>query len=349
MPGRIWKRSLNSRSDNWKFKIENRKLYGLALGAILLALSFPVEAQQQPKKLHRIGILLVGSSSFYSARIDVFRQGLKELGYIEGKNIAIEYRYAEGKADRLPTLAAELVGLNVDVILTSSTPSVLAVKKATSTIPIVFVAINDPVASGLVTSLARPGGNITGLTILGPELSGKRLELLKEAVPKATRVAFLWNSANPAQGLLWKESQAAAQELRLQLQSLEVRSSNDFDSAFEAVLRERSQALITVPEPLINTHLKRIVEFAAKNRLPAMYANPQFVDAGGLMSYAPDYSAQYRRAATYVDKILKGAKPADLPVEQPTKFELVINLKAAKAIGLSISESMLLRADRVIE
>ena len=291
---------------------------------------------------------MVGSSSFYSAWIDVFRQGLKELGYIEGKNIAIEYRYAEGKADRLPTLAAELVGLNVDVILTSSTPSVLAVKKATSTIPIVFVSINDPVASGVVTSLARPGGNITGLTILGPELSGKRLELLKEAVPKATRVAFLWNSANPAQGLLWKESQAAAQELRLQLQSLEVRSSNDFDNAFEAVLRERSQALITVPEPLINTHLKRIVEFAAKNRLPAMYANPQFVDAGGLMSYAPDYSAQYRRAATYVDKILKGAKPADLPVEQPTKFEFIINLKTAKQIGLTIPPNVLARADRVI-
>ena len=236
----------------------------------------------------------------------------------------------------------------MDVILTSSTPSVLAVKKATSTIPIVFVSINDPVASGVVTSLARPGGNITGLTILGPELSGKRLELLKEAVPKATRVAFLWNSANPAQGLLWKESQAAAQELRLQLQSLEVRSSNDFDNAFEAVLRERSQALITVPEPLINTHLKRIVEFAAKNRLPAMYANPQFVDAGGLMSYAPDYSAQYRRAATYVDKILKGAKPADLPVEQPTKFEFIINLKTAKQIGLTIPPNVLARADRVI-
>jgi len=232
-----------------------------------LALSFPVEAQQQLKRLHRIGILFVGSSSFYSARIDVFRQELKELGYIEGKNIAIEYRYAEGKADRLPLLAAEVVGLKLDVIVSSSTPSVLALKKATSTIPIVFVATNDPVASGLVTSLARPGGNITGLTILGPELSGKRLELLKEAVPKATRVAFLWNSANPAQGLLWKESQAAAQELRLQLQSLEVRNSNDFDSAFEAALRERAQALAVSPEPLISTHLKSIVEFAAKNRI----------------------------------------------------------------------------------
>ena len=251
-----------------------KKITVLQLCAMLLALSFPAEAQQQLKKLHRIGILLVGSSSFYSAWIDVFRQGLKELGYIEGKNIAIEYRYAEGKADRLPTLAAELVGLKVDVILTSSTPSVLAVKKATSTIPIVFVSINDPVASGLVTSLARPGGNITGLTILAAELSGKRLELLKEAVPKVTRVAFLWNSANPAQAPQWKEAQAAAQELRLQLQSLEVRSSNDFDSAFEAALRERAQALVTTPAALLSTHLKRIVEFAAKNRLPAMYAQP---------------------------------------------------------------------------
>jgi len=295
---------------------------------MLLAMAIIAEAQQP--KLHRIGILFIGTSSFYSAWIDVFRQGLKELGYIEGKNIAFEYRYAEGKADRLPALAAELVVLKVDVIVTSATPSVLALKKATSTIPIVFVAVADPVASGLVASLARPGGNITGLTILAVELSGKRVELLKEAVSKVTRVAFLWNSANPGLTPAWREAQAAAQALGLQLQSLEVRSSNEFDSAFGAALRERAQALITTPEPLYNTHLKRIVEFAAKNRLPAMYTNPQFVDAGGLMSYAPDYTAQYRRTATYVDKILKGAKPADLPVEQPTKFEFVINLKAAK-------------------
>ena len=321
----------------------------LTLCALLLALSAPAEAQQQLKKLHRIGILLVGSSSFYSAWIDVFRQGLKELGYIEGKNIAIEYRYAEGKADRLPALAAELVGLKVEIVFTSSTPSVLAVKKATSTIPIVFVSISDPVASGLVTSLARPGGNITGLSIVAVELSGKRLELLKEAVPSVTRVAFIWNSANPAQAPQWGEAQAAAQALGLQLQSLEVRSANDFDSAFEAALKERVQALITTPEALFGTHLKRIVEFAAKNRLPTMYGNPQFVDAGGLMSYAPDYTVQYRRAAIYVDKILKGSKPADLPVEQPTKFEFIINLKAAKQIGLTIPPNVLARADKVIK
>ena len=324
-----------------------RSVIYLLLTVFLLTFSL-VEAQQ-PTKLHRIGYLLGASSSFYTSRIDAFQQGLNELGYTEGKNIVIEYRYADGKADRLPALAVELVRLKLDVIVATTTPSVLAVKKASATIPIVFVSVADPVASGLVASLARPGGNITGLTILAPELSGKRLELLKEAVPKATRVAFLWNSANPAQGLLWKESQAAAQELRLQLQSLEVRSSNDFENAFEAALRERAQALITAPEPLINTHLKRIVEFAAKSRLPAMYAGPEVVDAGGLMSYAPDYTHQYRRAATYVDKILKGAKPSDLPIERPMKFEFVINLKTAKEIGLTISPNVLARADKVIK
>jgi putative tryptophan/tyrosine transport system substrate-binding protein len=319
----------------------------LILVTFMLVFVHPAGAQQ-PSKVPKIGFLVGPSRSFFASRMESFQQGLHSLGYIEGKNIAIEYRYAEGKADRLPTLAAELVGLNVDVIVTSATPSVLAAKKATSTIPVVFVSVTDPVASGLVASLARPGGNITGLTILAPELSGKRLELLKEAVPNVTRVAFLWNPANPAQAPQWREAQAAAQALGLRLQSLEVRSSNDFDSAFEAALRERARALIASPEPLINTHLKRIVEFAAKNRLPAMYAGPEVVDAGGLMSYAPDYTYQYRRAATYVDKILKGAKPADLPVEQPTKFELVINLKAAKQIGLTIPPNVLARADRVI-
>jgi putative tryptophan/tyrosine transport system substrate-binding protein len=323
------------------------KILVYALAALVLA-TIHLAGAQQPKKVYRIGILLVGSPAFYSAWIDVFRQALKELGYMEGKNIAIEYRYAEGKADRLPFLAAELVGLKFDVIVSSSTPSVLAAKQATNTIPIVFVSIADPVASGLVASLARPGGNITGLSIVAVELSGKRLELLKEAVPNIARVAFLWNSANPAQAPQWREAQAAAQVLGLQLQSLEVRSSNDFDSAFEAALRERAQALVTTPAALLGAHLKRIVEFAAKNRLPAMYGNPQFVDAGGLMSYAPDYTVQYRRASTYVEKLLKGAKPADLPVEQPMKFEFIINLKAAKQIGLTVPPNVLARADKVI-
>jgi ABC-type uncharacterized transport system substrate-binding protein len=324
-----------------------KKITALTLCAMLLAVCVSANAQQ-PSKVPKIGFLVGPSRSFFASRMESFQQGLHSLGYIEGKNIAIEYRYAEGKADYLPALAAELVGLNVDVIVTSATPSVLAAKKATSTIPIVFVSVTDPVASGVVASLARPGGNITGLTILAPELSGKRLELLKEAVPNVTRVAFLWNSANPAQAPQWREAQAAAQALGLRLQSLEVRSSNDFDSAFEAALRERARALIASPEPLINTHLKRIVEFAAKNRLPAMYAGPEVVDAGGLMSYAPDYTYQYRRAATYVDKILKGAKPADLPVEQPTKFEFIVNLKTAKQIGVTIPPNVLARADKVI-
>ena len=250
---------------------------------------------------------------------------------------------------RLLSLATELVRLKVDVIVATATPSVLATQKATSTIPIVFTGVGDPVAGGLVASLARPGGNVTGLTILAPELSGKRVELLKEAVPNATRVAFLWNPTNPSHGLLLKETHAAAQALGLQLQSLEVRSSNDFDSAFETALRERVQALITPPEPLFNTHLKRIVEFAAKNRLPAMYAFTEAVDAGGLMLYAPNYADQFRRAATYVDKILKGTKPADLPVEQPTKFEFIVNLKTAKQIGLTIPPNVLARADKVIK
>ena len=318
-------------------------LVGLALTSVHIAQA------QQPKKVPRIGFLGGASASFYAARTNAFRQGLHELGYTEGKNIDIEYRYAEGKFDRLPDLAAELVGLKVDVIVAAPTPSVLAAKKASATTPIVFASVVDPVASGLVASLARPGGNLTGLTVLGPELSGKRLELLKEVLPNVTRMAALWNSANPAQELVWKEMQAAAQKLHLQLQSLEVRSANDFDIAFKAALRERAQALIPSGEPLINTQLKRIVEFAAKNRLPAMYAGPEAVDAGGLMSYAPNYTDHYRRAAVYVDKILKGAKPADLPVEQPTKFEFAINLKTAKQIGLTIPPNVLLRADKVIK
>jgi putative tryptophan/tyrosine transport system substrate-binding protein len=304
---------------------------------------------QQPSKVPKIGFLVGPSRSFFASRMESFQQGLHSLGYIEGKNIAIEYRYAEGKADRLPTLAAELGGLNVDVIVTSATPSVLAAKKATSTIPVVFVSVTDPVASGLVASLARPGGNITGLTILAPELSGKRLELLKEAVPNVTRIAALSDLTNPTQPLEWKEMLAAAQILKLKLQSLGVRSSSDFDSAFETALRERAQALITLPQPLINSHRNRIVEFAATKKLPAVYPAPEFMDAGGLMFYGPIYTDLFRRAATYVDKILKGAKPADLPVEQPKKFEFIINLKTAKQIGLTIPPNVLARADKVIK
>ena len=322
----------------------NKKILVSILAVVILAFVHPADAQQA-RKVHRIGILISGSVSSANIRKDAFRQGLRELGYVEGQNIVIEYRYAEGKADRFPDLAADLVRLNVDVIVTVSTPGVLAARKATGTIPIVFVAVNDPVASGVVASLAHPGGNVTGLSTLASELGGKKLELLKEAFPKVTRVAHLWNPDSPT-GL--SEMQAAAHALGLQLQSLEVRSSNDFDSAFEAVLRERAHALITSPNPVVITHHKRIVEFAAERRLPAIYYDKEFVEAGGLMSYGPDYSDLYRRAATYVDKILKGAKPAELPVEQPTKFELVINLKTAKQIGLTIPDSILYRADKVI-
>jgi ABC-type uncharacterized transport system substrate-binding protein len=320
-----------------------KKFIRFAVGALLLALSCPAQAQQLGQ-VPRIGMLVSGSVSSHEKRVDLFRQGLRELGYVEGQNIFVDYRYAEGKEDRFRDLAMELSQLKVDVIVTSSTPGVLAAKKAARTIPIVFAAIGDPVAAGLVASLARPGGNITGLANLSPDLAGKRLELLKETVPKVTRVAHLWNPVSPKEDL-----QTTARPLRLQLQFLAVRSTDDFDKAFEAALKERAQALTMSPNPLLSAQRNRIVDFATKNRLPGIFSNGIFVDAGGLMSYAPDIDANWRRAATYVDKILKGAKPAELPVEQPTKFELVINLKTAKQIGLTIPPNVLARADWVIK
>ena len=297
-----------------------RNLKWIAFGAMLLALCLPAEAQQTAK-IPRIGFLGASSASFYSARIETFRQGLRELGYVEGKNIAIEYRFADGKIERLPELAAELVNLKVDIIVT--VPNASAVKNATKTIPIVFAAVADPVAQGIVTSLARPGGNLTGLTVLAPELGGKRLELLKETSPRITRVAFLLNPLGESSPILLKEMETAAQGLGIQIQSLEVRSLGDFDGAFATALKEGTHGLITAPQPVINTNRARVIEFVAKNRLPAIFTNPEAVEAGGLMSYSPDFAEQFRRAAVFVDKILKGAKPADLPVEQPTKFEFV--------------------------
>ena len=325
----------------------SKKVIRLALSAVLVALCLPAQAQQ-PAKIFRIGFLVVPTRSFLSARVETFRQGLRELGYVEGKNVIIEYRYAEGKLDLLPALASELVQLKVDVIVTSSTPAVLAAKNATSTIPIVFAATGDPVGSGLVASLARPGGNVTGLSTYGPELSGKRLELLKEAFPKVTRLVVLWNPTSSGDALQLKETQAVAKALGVQLHSMEVRGANDFESGFQRAKKARVQALIAVPGPVVNSNLKQVLEFAAKNRLPAMYAGPEFVDAGGLMSYAPNYTDQYRRAAVFVDKILKGTKPADIPVEQPMKFEFIVNLIAAKKIGLTIPPNVLVRANRVI-
>ena len=326
----------------------SRKITGFVLGAMLLALSFPAEAQQ-PKKIPRIGWLEISSPNpDVVSLIEVFRQGLRDLGWIEGQNVAFEYRYADGKVERLPDLAAELVRQKVDVIATHSGPPIRALKEATRTIPIVMVVSGDPVADGIVASLARPGGNITGLTILSPELSGKRLELLKEAVPGVSRVAVLVGQTARA-GPALKEVKAAASSLRLQVQLLEVRVRGDLESAFKAATKWRAQAVLTMPDPILNRDLRiPIVELVAKRRLPAMYSGLEFPEVGGLMSYGPDISDNFRRAATYVDKILKGAKPADLPVEQPMKFEFVINLKTAKQIGLTIPPWMLMRADKVI-
>ena len=315
---------------------------------LLLAVAIKTEAQQLPK-IPRIGILEPATSASISARIEAFRQGLRELGYVEGKNITIEYRYADGKSERIPELAAELVNLKVDLIMTSQTPSVLAIKQVSSTIPIVFFFLSFPVENGIVNSFARPGGNATGLTVLSEELNGKRLELLKEASPTIVRVGVFSNPANPTQPLEWKAIQAAAVALGLKLQSLNVRSGADLDVAFEAALKQRAQALINLPEVVFNMNRKRITEFATKNKLAAMCSDPQAVAGGCLMSYGPNQPDLYRRGATYVDKILKGVKPADLPVEQPTKFEFVINLKTAKQIGLTIPQKVLIRADKVIK
>jgi ABC-type uncharacterized transport system substrate-binding protein len=330
---------------------------GTALSALLFALGFSsvlafvicsfAEAQQ-PKKAPRIGYLS-GGSSFTGPQHGAFRQGLRELRYVEGKNILIEFR-GDAKLDRVPDLAAELVALKPDVIVAAGgTEPALAAKKATKTIPIVFTSVGDPISTGLVESLARPGGNITGLTNINPELSGKRLELLKETDPKFSRVALLWNPESPALTLAFKESEAAARALGLQLQSLEVRSPVDFESAFKAAADRHAGALLVPSSQFFMRHRVKLAELAIKSRMSAIYGDKEYVEAGCLMSYGPSLSDLYRRAATYVDKILKGAKPADLPVELPTKFEFVINLKAAKQIGLTIPPNVLARADRVIK
>jgi putative tryptophan/tyrosine transport system substrate-binding protein len=315
-------------------------LVGLALASVRLA------GAQQAKKVPLVGILTPDPVSARINLFEAFKKGLREVGYVEGQNIGIEVRSAEGKRDRLPTVASELVRLKVDVILTSTTPAIQAAKQATTTIPIVAIS-TDPVGSGLVASLARPGGNITGLSLLGPEINGKQLELLKETLPKVKRVAFVGNPASVAFALRFKEVEIAGQELGLQTQSVEVRSPNELERALESATREQAGALI-VPSSISNAYRRQIVDFAAKNQLPAIYDESESVEAGGLMSYGANLPDLFRRAATYVDKILKGRKPSDLPVEQPTKFELIINLKAAKQIGLTIPPNVLARADKVI-
>jgi len=326
-----------------------RRTFLAGTGAVLLAAPHAAEAQQAAK-IARIGLLATTSLNPHLG--EAFRQGLRDLGYVEGRNFVIETRNVEGKYERLPALAAELVALKVDLIVVGSTPPAVAAKEATKTLPILFISVADPVASGLVTSLARPGGNATGLATLIPELVGKCLEQLKHAVPGVSRVAVLWQPGALGERTerdMRKEAEIAAGTLGLQFQFVEARGPTDFDRAFSDMARARVGALTVLPTPMFVSERRRLVDLSAKNRLPAVYVWREFVDAGGLMSYGPNLADLWRRAATYVDKILKGANPADLPVEQPTKFELVINLKTAKALGLTIPPSLLGRADEVIE
>jgi putative ABC transport system substrate-binding protein len=326
-------------------QMNNRVVFFLLV--LILAAVDPAEAQQ-PKKPPRIGLL--GLAGGPARPEEIFLQGLRDLGYVEGQNIVIEYRWAAGKTDRLPALAEELVRLKVDLIVVRATPVVQAAKNATTTIPIVIMSAADPVGMGFVASLARPGGNITGMSQILPELAGKRLELLREILPKLSRVAFLAHGEDSAHKLFVNQAQEAADGFRMKFQPVVIRGPEEFESAFSAITRERAGALIV--QPLFINNLgqgPRIAELAIKNRLPTVSDGAPFADAGGLMFYGPDSSAVWRRAATYVDKILKGARPADLPVEQPTKFELIINLKTAKQIGLTIPPNVLARADRVIK
>jgi ABC-type uncharacterized transport system substrate-binding protein len=314
----------------------------------LLAVSVIADAQQ-PKKVPRIGYLAGASHAAIAFRLEAFRQGLRELGYLEGKNIGIEYRYSEGNFRRQKELAFELARANVDVIVTSGPASTRAAKEATATIPIIMTFDSDPVGSGSVASLARPGGNITGLSTLAPEISGKQLELLKEIVPKLSRVAVIGSSANPGNAQVLKGMEAAAQVFSVKLQYLDILDSKELETVFRAALNERVDAVVALAGTVIIAQRAQIAELAIKSRLPAIYERREYVEAGGLMSYGVSITDLDRRAATYVDKILKGAKPADLPVEQPKKFEFIINLKAAKQIGLTIPPNVLARADKVIK
>jgi len=328
----------------------DRRTFLAGTGAVFIAAPLPAEAQQAAESA-RVGLLSTNQARGLRL-IEPFRQGLRDFGYVEGRSVVLEFRNAEGKRERFPMLAAELVALKVDVIVATGTPAALAAKQATATIPIVFLAVSDPVESGLVTSLARPGGNVTGLSNVAPQLVGKGLELLKQTVPGVSRVAVLWEpgaTGERADRATLAEAEVAGRALGVQLQFVEVRGPADFDRAFSDMTKRRAGALTVFPGAMLFGERKQLTELAAKNRLATVYPWREYVDAGGLMSYGPDLADSYRRAAGYVAKILKGAKPADLPVEQPTKFELVINLKTAKALGLTIPPSLLARADQVIE
>jgi putative ABC transport system substrate-binding protein len=326
----------------------NTKILAIIAAAVILAFVQLAEAQQA-KIFFQIGILGGSPLSSNAARLQAFRQGLAQHGYVEGKNTILEYRYAEGQLDRLPGLAAELVRLKVDVIVTAGPQATRPAKEATITIPIVMAQDSDPVGNGFVASLARPGGNITGLSNFASEINGKRLELLKETVPKLSRVAVLGSSTEPGNAQALRETDLAAAALRVQLQHIDVRGRDDIDTAFRAATKGGADAVLVFAGEVFNSHRSLLAQLAAKSRLPAVYVNPEFVEEGGLLTYGISITDLWRRAATYVDKILKGAKPADLPVEQPMKFELVINLKTAKQIGLTIPPNVLARADRVIK
>jgi ABC-type uncharacterized transport system substrate-binding protein len=327
--------------------ISRRTFVATLTGGLLAA---PLAAGAQPPgKVYRVGFLGNSTAALEANLITPFREGLRDLGYVEGRNVVIEYRWAEGHYERFPALVAELLALSVDVLVTAGTPAALAIKRATQTVPLVMVAVGDPVGTGLVASLARPGGNLTGLVSIAPDLEGKRLELLKEVVPRLSSVAILTNPDNPFHALSEKQVREAARTLHLHVSFPAVRTEGEFDHAFEAITRERPGALVMLADRLFLHHRARIADFASRNHLPAVFAYRELVEAGGLMSFGPSYPGMHRRAAYFVDKILKGAKAADLPMEQPSKFELVINLRAARALGVTISPSLLLRADRVID
>jgi putative tryptophan/tyrosine transport system substrate-binding protein len=326
--------------------MRRREFIGLVGGAMT---AWPLVARAQQTKVYKIGWFGAGTATPVPRVPAAFSEALRELGWIEGKNILFEYRYADNRLERLPELAAELVRLHVDVIVAAGTLAPLAAKQATSTIPIVMTSAGDPIGSGLVANLARPGGNVTGLSLMSPDLGAKRLQMLKELLPGLTRVAVLWNAANVASERVFRETEGAARILGIEVYSVEVRSPTDLDNAYEAVTRQLPDALITVADPLIMTHRNQIAEFAVKKRLPSMSAFRVLADAGALMTYGADLNDLLRRAASYMDKVLKGANPADMAIEQPTKFELVINLKTAKTLGVTIPPALLARADEVIE
>jgi putative ABC transport system substrate-binding protein len=324
-----------------------RREFIAALGGA--AVAWPLAARAQEVKVPRIGFLGNSTAALETNLIRPFRDGLRALGYEEDRNIVIEYRWAEGNYERFPSLVAELLASKVDVLVTAGTPASLAIKRATTSVPVVMIAVGDPVGTGLVPSLAQPGGNLTGLSSIAPDLEGKRLELLREVLPKLSHVGMFINSVNPFHTTSLRQARAAAQALRIMLQVLDVRASQDLDGAFAAILKERPQALLILADRVFLHNRARMMDFATKQRLPNVNAYHELVEAGGLMSFGPSYEEMHRRAATFVDKILKGAKPADLPIEQPTKFTLVLNVKSAKAIGIDLPPILLARADEVIE